>query len=90
MITLVIWSLLNLNEFEPRLKSAKKGFQLSNGVTLDKARALYLVRVSELLVKSMYKIDRKGGGSKNCLLWRTQSMHIIIVIEIVTVFFGRP
>ena len=61
------------------------------GVTLDKARALYLVRVSELHVKSMYKIDRwgnggvkksyirklplvlykidrKGGGSKNCLL----------------------
>ena len=63
---------------------------LNAGVTLDKARALYLVRVSELHVKSMYKIDRwgkggvkksyirkfplvlykidkKGGGSKNCL-----------------------
>ena len=35
MITLVIWSLLNLNEFEPRLKSAKKGFQLSNGLNLE-------------------------------------------------------
>ena len=36
------------------------------GVTLDKARALYLVRVSELHVKSMYKIDR--WGSKNRIL----------------------
>ena len=39
---------------------------ISSGVTLDKARALYLVRVSELHVKSMYKIDwwGKGGGQK--------------------------
>ena len=36
------------------------------GVTLNKARALYLVRVSVISVKSMYKIGRgrKGGGQK--------------------------
>ena len=43
------------------------------GVTLNKARALYLVRVSELHVKSMYKIDRGGkGGVKKAYIRKLQ------------------
>ena len=49
-----------------RISAASANIFAVYGVTLNKARALYLVRVSELHVKSMYKIDRwgKGGGQK--------------------------
>ena len=47
-------SSINLELFAAYIHTSRLS---KNPVTLNKARALYLVRVSELHVKSMYKID---------------------------------
>ena len=97
-----IWPSTSQCVWEPGMFYCQEGCQLpACQVMLNKARALYLVRVSvtcEIIdrrekggVGGKKKhilgnycwlcsklIELGGGGSKNCLLWRTQSMHITI------------
>ena len=62
------------------------------GVTLNKARVLYLVRVSVISVKSMYKIGRgrKGRRSKNCILVNYRCLCTKLIEWGKVVYFDGP